>query len=252
MSAINVNSITGRTGTHGPVLTGVTTATNGLHVTGGSGNVLIGGTLPSSPNISLNANGSATMTGDLTLPIARATDHMEGVGQTQIASFTNVEQEFNVPTWATRAKIIVGQGFADGSNGQPFECRIKAGSGTNYGTVTDLNNITSWTTSGAITTLSDDPATFPYFRLYGVYSVLGAGQYYTYRATGEIHWRNKTGSTYNINGNWYGAAFTNSNALSPFTMWSNTAGNLGSFPSVISFSTTYSGNTNDVQVIFYA
>ena len=35
MSAINVNSITGRTGTHGPVLTGVTTATNGLHV--GSG-----------------------------------------------------------------------------------------------------------------------------------------------------------------------------------------------------------------------
>ena len=68
MSAINVNSITGRTGTHGPVLTGVTTATNGLHVTGGSGNVLIGGTLPSSPNISLNANGSATMTGDLTVP----------------------------------------------------------------------------------------------------------------------------------------------------------------------------------------
>ena len=36
MSAINVNSITGRTGTHGPVLTGVTTATNGLNVTGGN------------------------------------------------------------------------------------------------------------------------------------------------------------------------------------------------------------------------
>jgi len=36
MSAINVNSITGRTGGHGPVLTGVTTATNGLNVTGGS------------------------------------------------------------------------------------------------------------------------------------------------------------------------------------------------------------------------
>lgn len=36
MSAINVNSITGRTGTHGPVLTGVTTATNGLNITGGS------------------------------------------------------------------------------------------------------------------------------------------------------------------------------------------------------------------------
>jgi len=46
MSAINVNSITGRTGTHGPVLTGVTTATNGLNVTGGS--VGIGESLPSS------------------------------------------------------------------------------------------------------------------------------------------------------------------------------------------------------------
>ena len=45
MSAINVNSITGRTGTHGPVLTGVTTATNGLNVTGGS--VGIGLTNPS-------------------------------------------------------------------------------------------------------------------------------------------------------------------------------------------------------------
>ena len=35
MSAINVNSITGRTGTHGPVLTGVTTVTGDLHVGGG-------------------------------------------------------------------------------------------------------------------------------------------------------------------------------------------------------------------------
>ena len=42
MSAINVNSITGRTGTHGPVLTGVTTATNGLNITGGA--LVIGGT----------------------------------------------------------------------------------------------------------------------------------------------------------------------------------------------------------------
>jgi len=54
MSAINVNSITGRTGTHGPVLTGVTTVTGGtlntaaLNVTGAasfSGNVSIAGTL---------------------------------------------------------------------------------------------------------------------------------------------------------------------------------------------------------------
>jgi len=44
MSAINVNSITGRTGTHGPVLTGVTTATNGLNIIGG--NVGIGTSVP--------------------------------------------------------------------------------------------------------------------------------------------------------------------------------------------------------------
>lgn len=35
MSAINVNSITGRTGSHGPVLTGVTTISGDLHVGGG-------------------------------------------------------------------------------------------------------------------------------------------------------------------------------------------------------------------------
>jgi len=35
MSAINVNSITGRTGSHGPVLTGVTTVSSILHVGGG-------------------------------------------------------------------------------------------------------------------------------------------------------------------------------------------------------------------------
>jgi len=36
MSKINVSTITNRTGTSGPVLSGVTTATNGFHVTGGS------------------------------------------------------------------------------------------------------------------------------------------------------------------------------------------------------------------------
>ena len=35
MSKINVSTITNRTGTSGPVLSGVTTATNGFHVTGG-------------------------------------------------------------------------------------------------------------------------------------------------------------------------------------------------------------------------
>ncbi len=56
MSKINVSTITNRTGTSGPVLSGVTTATNGFHVTGG--NVGIG-----------TDNPSASLTvGDVTSP----------------------------------------------------------------------------------------------------------------------------------------------------------------------------------------
>ena len=78
MSAINVNSITGRTGTHGPVLTGVTTVTGGtlntgdLNVTGvvtatsfsgdGSGLTGISGTANVSTN-TLNVIGVSTFNG---------------------------------------------------------------------------------------------------------------------------------------------------------------------------------------------
>jgi hypothetical protein len=55
MSAINVNSITNRTGTTGPVLSGLTTATNGFHVT--SGNVGIG---TDDPNQDLHLLGNQT------------------------------------------------------------------------------------------------------------------------------------------------------------------------------------------------
>ena len=69
MSAINVNSITGRTGTHGPVLTGVTTVTGGtlntgdLNVTGAasfSGNVSIAGTLTYDDVTSIDSVGIIT------------------------------------------------------------------------------------------------------------------------------------------------------------------------------------------------
>jgi len=84
MSAINVNSITGRTGTHGPVLTGVTTVTGGtlntaaLNVTGAasfSGNVSIAGTLSYDDVTDIDSVGIITAQsginisgGDLTLP----------------------------------------------------------------------------------------------------------------------------------------------------------------------------------------
>ena len=70
MSAINVNSITGRTGEHGPVLTGVTTISGDLHV--GSGisvtgvstisNVVVGGA-----TTELVVTGDARVTGILTV-----------------------------------------------------------------------------------------------------------------------------------------------------------------------------------------
>ena len=70
MSAINVNSITGRTGGHGPVLTGVTTISGDLHV--GSGisvtgistisNVVVGGA-----TTELVVTGDARVTGILTV-----------------------------------------------------------------------------------------------------------------------------------------------------------------------------------------
>jgi len=55
MSAINVNSITGRTGGHGPVLTGVTTVSDGNLVVIGTGRVGIGTSIPSS-TLHLNSN----------------------------------------------------------------------------------------------------------------------------------------------------------------------------------------------------
>ena len=86
MSAINVNSITGRTGTHGPVLTGVTTVTGGtlncgdLNVTGvitatsfsGDGSGLIGvastdniitGTAATFNTYPVDINGGVTVAG---------------------------------------------------------------------------------------------------------------------------------------------------------------------------------------------
>ncbi len=56
MSKINVSTITNRTGTSGPVLSGVTTATNGFHVTGG--NVGIG---TDNPERTLSVQGSNAM-----------------------------------------------------------------------------------------------------------------------------------------------------------------------------------------------
>ena len=93
-----------------------------------------------------------TMTGDLTSPnltatnIVKAGSHMEGVGQQTILAFTNTEEEVAIPGWANRIELDLAQVTSNSSPVYPFEIRLKAGTGTNYGTVTNNNAITTWTT----------------------------------------------------------------------------------------------------------
>ena len=62
MSAINVNSITGRTGSHGPVLTGVTTVSgSSLVVIGTGASIGIGTSAPDAPLHVATAPNKATI-----------------------------------------------------------------------------------------------------------------------------------------------------------------------------------------------
>ena len=70
MSAINVNSITGRTGSHGPVLTGVTTISGDLHVGSGlsvTGVSTFSNTVVGGATTELVVGGDARITGVLTV-----------------------------------------------------------------------------------------------------------------------------------------------------------------------------------------
>jgi len=127
MSAINVNSITGRTGSHGPVLTGVTTVTGGtlntgdLNVTGvvtatsfsGDGSGLIG--VASTDNIITGT--AATFN---TYPV----DINAGVTVAGVSTFTdtvnsdsNVGVQTTFPTSSTlvgAASSLIGLYIGDG------------------------------------------------------------------------------------------------------------------------------------------
>ncbi len=204
------------------------------------------------------------MTGDLKAPnltattnvqgsIVKATDHMEGVGKYQSASFTGGEQEFTIPSWANSAQIIVQQGFANAADGSAFECLIKAGTGTNYGTLTSTNSIVSWTGGGVSVTNSDATNAVPYLRLFTPFALIGPGQYFTVRATGVLYLSNIGGGLYNVLANWYGASFQNSDStLGPATFWANGAGNMTTKPGVISFRSTVTALDCSVAVIFNA
>jgi hypothetical protein len=83
MSAINVNSITGRTGTHGPVLTGVTTISTGV----GTAHIGIGST-------ALLVEGDARITGILTV----GTNTLTLNGDTGVVSGINTINGISYPS----------------------------------------------------------------------------------------------------------------------------------------------------------
>lgn len=94
MSAINVNSITGRTGTHGPVLTGVTTISGDLHVGSGlsvTGVSTFSNTVVGGATTELVVGGDARITGVLTVGQGSVT-----IGSTNIT--TQQINDLNYPT----------------------------------------------------------------------------------------------------------------------------------------------------------
>ena len=92
MSAINVNSITGRTGTHGPVLTGVTTISGDLHVGSGlsvTGVSTFSNTVVGGATTELVVGGDARITGILTIGTGSVT--IDGTsGNSSITGVTTV------------------------------------------------------------------------------------------------------------------------------------------------------------------
>ena len=92
MSAINVNSITGRTGSHGPVLTGVTTISGDLHVGSGlsvTGVSTLSNTVVGGATTELVVGGDARITGILTIGTGSVT--IDGTsGNSSITGVTTV------------------------------------------------------------------------------------------------------------------------------------------------------------------
>jgi len=117
MSAINVNSITGRTGGHGPVLTGVTTISGDLHVGSGisvTGISTLSNTVVGGATTELVVNGDARVTGvltannftanDLTYPTSDGTaGQVLSTNGAGVLSFVNAITD--VDQWRLRADV---------------------------------------------------------------------------------------------------------------------------------------------------
>ncbi len=146
MSAINVNSITGRTGTHGPVLTGVTTATNGLNVTGGS--VGIG---TSVPYYELHVQGGIGATSLWVAGVSTFTSDVSVTGVTTLASAGGIT--------TTGGDLYVGGDLFVLDDVVYDEVTGRNLNITGVGTITRLNTTSLVGTSGTITTLNSTTGT---------------------------------------------------------------------------------------------
>ncbi|QCW23076.1 putative carbohydrate binding domain containing protein [Synechococcus phage S-B05] len=132
MSAINVNSITGRTGSHGPVLTGVTTISGDLHVGSGlsvTGISTLSNTVVGGATTELVVGGDARITGILTIGTGSVTidgtsgsSSITGVSTAGIGSVYGVDSinDIAYPTAGGlqfRNRIINGDGRIDQREG---------------------------------------------------------------------------------------------------------------------------------------
>ena len=99
----------------------------------GDGKILVGGTLPSSPNISLNANGSATFAGSVTASSFSGNADTA----TDATNSANVQVDGEASTDATRYLV-----FADTGGGYR---RLKADGGLSYNPSTNTLTVTNIT-----------------------------------------------------------------------------------------------------------
>jgi hypothetical protein len=193
-----------------------------------------------------------TMTGDLTAPVVKATDHMEGVGKQTIISFNNTEEEVAIPTWANRIELACSQVTSNSSPGFPFEIRVKVGTGANYGTVSNNNAMTTWINAGSGGG-AGAAAPASYWRMFLPYLGAGggAGDFWTLRGIGTIHMQDN-GALWNVTGSVTGVGHDGPDiSADPFTFVAGGFGNIDTRPGFISFKTTTAALPNSVAVTFF-
>ena len=126
MSQINVNTITNRTGSGGPVISGLATAQNGLHVTGGDVNVT-------------GIVTATTFSGNVNAGIITATSITTGVGSS-VGFGTDVQITGNGNLYLANGNLV----FSTSGTGIDFSATTD-GSGTTTSELLDDYEEGTWT-----------------------------------------------------------------------------------------------------------